>query len=143
DPYDYLQYPKVTLDRVQRYGGLANPALPWPSLDEAVDDSAVGKLTRMTQSKFEEHILLASLHEMDRLMVDMAIKLQVRPPGTSGGTKDYSAMHSEKRDESKIAESVDDHEHDVGTVKETEVSEELAVNEKTVHLGAKRSSSLM
>ncbi|CAE7767220.1 unnamed protein product [Symbiodinium necroappetens] len=88
DPYDYLQYPKVELDRVQRYGGLANPALPWPSLDEAVDDSAVGKLTRMTQAKFEE---------MDRLMVDMAIKLQVRPPGTSGGTKDYSAMHSEKR----------------------------------------------
>jgi len=124
DPYDYLQYPKVELDRVQRYGGLANPALPWPSLDEAVDDSAVGKLTRMTQAKFEE---------MDRLMVDMAIKLQVRPPGTSGGTKDYSAMHSEKRDESKIAESVDDHEHDVGTVKETEVSEELAVNEKTVN----------
>jgi len=114
----------VELDRVQRYGGLANPALPWPSLDEAVDDSAVGKLTRMIQAKFEE---------MDRLMVDMAIKLQVRPPGTSGGTKDYSAMHSEKRDESKIAESVDDHEHDVGTVKETEVSEELAVNEKTVN----------
>ena len=41
-------------------------------------------------------------------------------------------------DESKIAESVDDHEHEIGTVKETEVSEELAVNEKTVHLGAKR-----
>ncbi|CAE7877977.1 UGAT, partial [Symbiodinium microadriaticum] len=124
DPYDYLQYPKVTLDRVQRYGGLANPALPWPSLDEAVDDSAVGKLTRMTQAKFEE---------MDRLMVDMAIKLQVRPPGTSGGTKDYSAMHSEKRDESKIADSVDGHEHDVGIVKETDVSEELALNEKTVN----------
>ena len=118
DPYDYLQYPKVTLDRVQRYGGLANPALPWPSLDEAVDDSAVGKLTRMTQAKFEDpRIVLTSSHtlqpcvelpatpppwkisreEMDRLMVDMAIKLQVRPPGTSGGTKDYSAMHSEKR----------------------------------------------
>ena len=43
----------------------------------------------------------------------------------------------EPGDESKIAESVDDHEHDVGTVKETEVSEELAVNEKTVHLGPK------
>ena len=41
----------------------------------------------------------------------------------------------EPGDESKIAES-DDHEHDVGTVKETEVSEELAVNEKTVYLGA-------
>ena len=54
NPYDYLQYPKVTLDRVQRYGGLAHPRLPWPSLDEAVDDSAVGKLTRMTQSKFED-----------------------------------------------------------------------------------------
>jgi len=81
----------------------------------------------MTQAKFEE---------MDRLMVDMAIKLQVRPPGTSGGTKDYSAMHSEKRDESKI----DCHEQDVGNAKETEISEELAevseelpMNEATVN----------
>ncbi|CAE7502652.1 UGAT, partial [Symbiodinium necroappetens] len=127
DPYDYWQYPKVELDRVQRYGGLANPALPWPSLEEAVDDSAVGKLTRMTQAKFEE---------MDRLMVDMAIKLQVRPPGTSGGTKEPSAMHSEKRDESKI----DGHEQDVGTAKETDISKELAelseelpVNEATAN----------
>eukprot|EP00439_Symbiodinium_sp_Y106_P010623 s5114_g1.t1 len=69
-------------------------------------------------------------------MVDMAIKLQVRPPGTSGGTKEYSAMHSEKRDESKI----DGHEQDVGNAKETETSEELAevseelpMNEATVN----------
>ena len=39
-------------------------------------------------------------------------------------------------DESKIAESVDDHEHGIG-MKETDVSEELAVNEKTMHLGEK------
>ena len=44
-------------------------------------------------------------------------------------------------DESKIAESVDDHERDIGTVKQTEVSEELAVNEKTVHLGENSGSS--
>ena len=36
-------------------------------------------------------------------MVDMAIKLQVRPPGTSGGTKEYSAMHSEKRSSTEVS----------------------------------------
>eukprot|EP00439_Symbiodinium_sp_Y106_P044179 s3711_g5.t1 len=58
-PYDYLQYPAVELDRVQRFGGLANPELPWPNLEEALDDSAVGRLDRMTRAKFEE---------MERLM---------------------------------------------------------------------------
>ena len=58
----------MPLDRVQRYGGLANPALPWPSLEEAVDDSAVGKLTRMTQQKFEDP-------ELDALCPDKAATL--------------------------------------------------------------------
>ncbi|CAE7349616.1 unnamed protein product [Symbiodinium sp. CCMP2592] len=126
DPYDYLQYPKVTLDRVQRYGGLANPELPWPSLEEAIDDSAVGKLTRMTQAKFEE---------MDRLMVDMAIKLQVRPPGTAGGTNTFAASHasqqSQQRDESKQV----DHDHDPDALKESteDVADELGLNERTAN----------
>ena len=117
--YEYLQYPKVALDRVQRFGGLANPDLPWPSLEDAVDESAIGKLTRMTQAKFEE---------MDRLMVDMAIKLQVRPPGTSGGTKDFSAAHA--------SQHLGDDKHDkqdVETEKELSdvVEAELTVKEKT------------
>ncbi|CAE7874890.1 unnamed protein product [Symbiodinium necroappetens] len=126
DPYDYLQYPKVTLDRVQRYGGLANPELPWPSLEEANDDSAVGKLTRMTQAKFEE---------MDRLMVDMAIKLQVRPPGTAGGTNTFAASHasqqSQQRDESKQV----DHDQDHDALKESteDVADELGLNERTAN----------
>ena len=41
-------------DRAQYYASLANPALHWLSLDEAVDDSAVGKLMCTTQAKFEE-----------------------------------------------------------------------------------------
>ena len=115
----------MTLDRVQRYGGLANPALPWPSLDEAVDDSAVGKLTRMTQQKFEE---------MDRLMVDMAIKLQVRSAATSATDK-FSSLHgSQQRDVSK--QDHGDHETDqevAETVKESALDEGAGLNEKTEH----------
>jgi len=126
DPYKYLQYPKVTLDRVQRYGGLANPALPWPSLEEAVDDSAVGKLTRMTQQKFEE---------MDRLMVDMAIKLQVRSGAGSGGGS-LGTSRVSHRDESKV---VDEHESNDNadadragtTVIEANIEDELGLNEGT------------
>ena len=54
DPYEYLQYPNVPLDRVQRYGGLAKAELPWPALEDTVDDSDVGRLAQMTQTKFEE-----------------------------------------------------------------------------------------
>ena len=53
-PSDYRQHPKLERDRAQYYASLANPALHWLSLDEAVDDSAVGKLMCTTQAKFEE-----------------------------------------------------------------------------------------
>ncbi|CAE7916591.1 unnamed protein product [Symbiodinium sp. KB8] len=100
DPYEYLQHPQVPLDRVQRYGGLARPDLPWPSLDEAVDDSDIGKLAQLTRTKFEE---------MDRIMMDMASKLQVRHPGTSSSGAYFSAMNaSQQRDESKLADDRDD-----------------------------------
>ena len=75
---DYLQFAK--LDCVEYYGGLANPALPWQSLDDAVDDSA-GKLTRLTHVKLSQG--------------GHGLKLQVHPPGTSAGTGEYSAMHAE------------------------------------------------
>ncbi|CAE7390341.1 unnamed protein product [Symbiodinium natans] len=94
-PYEYLQYPAVELDRVQRFGGLANPSLPWPNLEDALDDSAVGRLERLTKTKFEE---------MDRLMVDMAVKLGVRSASASGGasgggTAMSSAHGSMQRDQ--------------------------------------------
>ncbi|CAE7845169.1 unnamed protein product [Symbiodinium necroappetens] len=111
EPYEYLQHPQVSLDRVQRYGGLARPELPWPSLDEAVDDSDIGKLTQLTRTKFEE---------MDRIMMDMAIKLQVRHPGTSSSGAYFSTMNaSQQCDESKIADD-----RDGGALKDT-VSSEL------------------
>ena len=75
---DYLQFAK--LDCVEHYGRLANPALPWQSLDDAVDDSA-GKLTRLTHVKLSQG--------------GQGLKLQVHPPGTSAGTGEYSAMHAE------------------------------------------------
>ena len=94
-PYEYLQYPAVELDRVQRFGGLANASLPWPNLEDALDDSAVGRLERLTMTKFEE---------MDRLMVDMAVKLGVRSAsasggGSGGGTAMSSAHGSQQRDQ--------------------------------------------
>ena len=78
--HDYLQFARLELDCVQHYGGLANPALPWQSLDDAVDDSA-GKLTGMTHVKLSQG--------------GHGLKLQVHPPGTSAGTREYSAMHAE------------------------------------------------
>ena len=72
--HDYLQFARLELDCVQHYGGLAisNPALPWQSLDDAVDDSA-GKLTGMTHVKLSQG--------------GHGLKLQVHPPGTSAGTR--------------------------------------------------------
>eukprot|EP00437_Effrenium_voratum_P007644 CAMPEP_0181424432 /NCGR_PEP_ID=MMETSP1110-20121109/14641_1 /TAXON_ID=174948 /ORGANISM="Symbiodinium sp., Strain CCMP421" /LENGTH=1118 /DNA_ID=CAMNT_0023547589 /DNA_START=68 /DNA_END=3424 /DNA_ORIENTATION=- len=115
-PYEYLQYPAVELDRVQRYGGLANPELPWPNLEEALDDSAVGRLERLTKAKFEE---------MDRLMVDMAVKLGVRSASLSGGAGDttgFSSAHgSTHRDNGESSHVLD------GAAKDAE--EELSVTE--------------
>ncbi|OLP87811.1 hypothetical protein AK812_SmicGene30936 [Symbiodinium microadriaticum] len=114
--YEYLQYPAVELDRVQRYGGLANPELPWPNLEEALDDSAVGRLERLTKAKFEE---------MDRLMVDMAVKLGVRSASLSGGAGDttgFSSAHgSTHRDNGESSHVLD------GAAKDAE--EELSVTE--------------
>lgn len=122
DPYEYLQYPNVPLDRVQRYGGLAKAELPWPALEDAVDDSDVGRLAQMTQTKFEE---------MDRLMIDMAIKLQVRSAAGTSGTG-LSALHaSQQRDESKLADD-----RDASAVKErtaTELIEEFTEEAEIVN----------
>ena len=84
-PYEYQNSPQIELDRVWRYGGLANSSLPWPELALAIDDSAVGRLERMTRTKFEE---------MDTLMLDMAIKLGVRSASALGSGKDNSEMAS-------------------------------------------------
>ena len=83
-PYEYQNSPHIELDRVYRYGGLANSTLPWPELALAVDDSAIGRLERMTRTKFEE---------MDTLMVDMAIKLGVRAASTSHSGSGFAASH--------------------------------------------------
>ena len=84
-PYEYQNTPQIELDRVYRFGGLANSSLPWPELTLAVDDSAVGRLEKMTRTKFEE---------MDTLMLDMAIKLGVRSASALGSGKDGSEMAS-------------------------------------------------
>jgi len=115
NPYDYLQYPAVELDRVQRYGGLANPELPWPSLDEAVDDSAVGRLTRMTKAKFEE---------MDRLMVDMAVKLGVRSASLSGSGTENASHASQHKDSSKVMDT-----EPTGHMKEEELENDTTTEE--------------
>ena len=66
--YEYLNHPSIELDRVQRYGGLASPQLPWPpSADE--DDSAVALLQKSTDKRFDE---------IERLVFDIAVKLGVR-----------------------------------------------------------------
>ena len=83
-PYEYQNTPHIELDRVYRYGGLANSSLPWPQLALAVDDSAMGRLEKMTRTKFEE---------MDSLMLDMAVKLGVRNASLLG-SKDASELQS-------------------------------------------------
>ena len=83
-PYEYQNSPQIELDRVYRYGGLANSSLPWPELALAIDDSAIGRLERMTRTKFEE---------MDSLMLDMAVKLGVRAASASRSGVDMSQSH--------------------------------------------------
>mmetsp|Transcript_47688 Transcript_47688/g.107055 ORF Transcript_47688/g.107055 Transcript_47688/m.107055 type:complete len:1117 (+) Transcript_47688:100-3450(+) len=101
-PYEYQNSPQIELDRVYRYGGLANSSLPWPELTLAIDDSAVGRLERMTRTKFEE---------MDTLMVDMAVKLGVRSAASGSGSGSDHASHisrdkgsSIKADEAEVVE---------------------------------------
>ena len=102
-PYEYQNTPQIELDRVYRYGGLANSTLPWPELALAIDDSAIGRLERMTRTKFEE---------MDTLMLDMAIKLGVRTASISRSGQDFSqshVSHNDKEDkESKVEELPDE-----------------------------------
>mmetsp|Transcript_47687 Transcript_47687/g.107048 ORF Transcript_47687/g.107048 Transcript_47687/m.107048 type:complete len:1123 (+) Transcript_47687:100-3468(+) len=101
-PYEYQNSPQIELDRVYRFGGLANSSLPWPELTVAIDDSAVGRLERMTRTKFEE---------MNLVMIDMAVKLGVRAAtstgsiGLSGQRSHASHLKDDSREGSKVMET--------------------------------------
>jgi len=89
--YDCLNHPSIQLDRVQRYGGLASPQLPWPPTAEE-DDSAVAVLQRSTDKRFDE---------IERLVFDIAVKLGVRnQQGALASMMAGSALHGSQSHQS-------------------------------------------
>lgn len=93
--YDYLNHPSIQLDRVQRYGGLASPQLPWPPTAEE-DDSAVAVLQRSTDKRFDE---------IERLVFDIAVKLGVRnQQGALASMMGGSAMHGSASHQSGVSQ---------------------------------------